>query len=237
MVPGLAKYLEDLSRHLRLDPLRERQIIREIYTHLEERVQDLEGRGRPREEAVEEATRGFGRPKALAEEIEQVHNSGRWADAALAAMPYLAVSFLFAFNLWQSFAWLTVFLAVSVGMTLLGWWRGKPHWMYPWAGYSLALPLVSGIIAVAAVGQGGWGLLRGDGLALPLWVYGGLLLYIPLSLGMLLSVMRQVVRRDWIFASLMILPFPILARWILSLQVEGSALVYVRRLTVLGIPE
>lgn len=228
MVPGLVRYLEDLSLHLRLDSRREGRIIREMYSHLEDRVLDLEREGLSREQAVQEATRGFGKPQAVAQEMYRVHSTGSWADALLAATPHVGVFLLFALQLWQSFAWLAAFLTASVAVTLIGWWRGKPQWMYPWAGYSLALPLVSGMIAAVAVGRGGWGMLHGQALALPLWMYAGLLAYIPLSLWMLLSAVRRVIRRDWTFASLMILPFPILVRWILSLQVEGSALVYGR---------
>ena len=228
MVPGLVKYLDDLGLHLRLDPIRERQILRELYGHLEDRVEEMESRGLPPEEAVSEATRGFGRTQTVAGQINEAHSTGTWADAFLAAIPYAAVALLFALQLWQSFAWLVAFLTISVGVTLIGWWRGKPLWMYPWAGYSLVLPLVTGMIAATAVAQAGWGLFHAQSPPLPLWVYVGLLVYIPLSFSMLLSVVRQVIRRDWTLASLMILPFPILARWILSLQVEGSALVYNR---------
>jgi hypothetical protein len=45
---------------------------------------------------------------------------------------------------------------------------------------------------------------------------------------MVVSVILKVVRFDWLMASLMLLPFPILTRWMLSLQFEGSALAYNR---------
>ena len=228
MVPELVRYLEDLSIHLRLSPLRERQLIREVYTHLEDRVQDLTAEGVPMDDAVERATQGFGRPEAVAREMHQVHSIGTWAEALLAASPYAGVFLLFGLHLWQSLAWLAVFMGVSVGVTLIGWWRGKPPWMYPWAGYSLVLPLVSGIIATASVAKAGLALVSGDPLALPVWVLLGLLVYIPFALWMVVSVMIKVIRLDWIFASLMFLPFPILVRWMLSLQFEGNALSYSR---------
>ena len=228
MVPGLVKYLEVISANLRLNPVRQRQIIREMYTHLEERVGDLEAGGLSRDQAVRQATTGFGQPTTVAREIDEVHRERSWLSASLAAAPYVGVSLLFALELWTSLAWLAVFLSVSVAMTLLGWWRGKPMWMYPWAGFSLVLPLVSGLIAGAAVGEAGWHLLHGREPTLPYWVLLGLLAYMPFSIWMLVSVMVKVVRFDWIFASLMLLPFPILVRWILSLQFEGSALAYER---------
>ena len=51
MLPArLVNYLEELSAHLRLDPLRERQLLREMHTHLEDRVADLRTQGRSLEE-------------------------------------------------------------------------------------------------------------------------------------------------------------------------------------------
>ncbi len=228
MVPEIVRYLEDLSLHLRLNPLRERQVIREVYTHLEDRVRDLEDGGRTREQAVAEATSKFGKPVAVAQEISHVHSDRSWRNAILAAAPYIGVFFLFALHAWQSLPWLCVFLSVSVVMTLVGWWRGKPHWMYPWAGFSLLIPMVTGIIAISAASKDGLAYLDGQEMKLPAWVLLGLLAYIPFSLWMLLSVMLKVIRFDWLMASLMLLPFPILVRWMLSLQFEGSALAYSR---------
>ena len=228
MVPELVKYFEDLSVHLRLSPVKERELIREMHTHLEDRIQDLQEQGRSRAEAVEEATRGFGRPETVAKEVYEVHAVGTWGAALLAATPYAAVFLLFSAQLWQSLIWLSVFMTVSVVVTLVGWWHGKPQWMYPWAGYALLLPLVSGITAFTSVGREGVALLAGEGLTLPIWALLGLLVYVPLAAWMLLSVMVKVIRYDWIFASLMLLPFPILARWMLSLQLEGNALAYKR---------
>ncbi len=234
MVPGLVKYLEVISANLRLHPVRQRQIIREMYTHLEERVDDLEARGLTHDQAVDQATAGFGQPRAVARELYEVHSDRNWLSASLAAAPYVGVSLLFALGLSTSLTWLAVFLSASVGMTLLGWWRGKPQWMYPWAGFSLVLPLVSGLIAGAAVGQAGWQVLHGREPTLPYWVVLGLLTYMPFSIWMLVSVLVKVIRFDWIFASLMLLPFPILVRWILSLQFEGSALAYERGIIAPG---
>ncbi|MCH7552605.1 MAG: hypothetical protein IIC82_01210, partial [Chloroflexi bacterium] len=88
MVPELVKYFEDLSVHLRLSPVKERELIREMHTHLEDRIQDLQEQGRSRAEAVEEATRGFGRPETVAKEVYEVHAVGTWGEALLAATPY-----------------------------------------------------------------------------------------------------------------------------------------------------
>ena len=226
MVPDLVRYLEDLSVHLRLNPLKERQVIREMYTHLEDRVTELEGDGLTQQEAVRVATKGFGPPKVVAEELYGAHGVGTWIDALLAASPYFGVFLLFGLHLWTSLLWLGVFMTASVAMTLIGWWKGKPVWMYPWAGFALVLPMASGVIAGSSVWEAGLGLVRGHSPSAPTWVLLGLLAYVPLSLWMVISVAVKVIRLDWIFASLMLLPFPIVVRWVLSLQFEGSAIVY-----------
>ena len=95
MVPDLVRYLEELSVHLRLNPLKERQVIREMYTHLEDRVTELEGDGLTQREAVRVATKGFGPPKVVAEELFGAHGVGTWTDALLAASPYFGVFLLF----------------------------------------------------------------------------------------------------------------------------------------------
>lgn len=124
MIPGLVRYLEDLSLHLRLNPLRERQVIREMYTHLEDRVRNLQDDGCTREQAVTEATSKFGKPVAIAHELSHVHSERPWGNALLAAAPYAGVFLLFASHGWRSLPWLCTFLTVSVVMTLIGWWRG-----------------------------------------------------------------------------------------------------------------
>ena len=228
MIPGLVRYLEEISVHLRLNPLREKQLLRELYTHLEDRVEEFEEEGRPHETAVTEATRTFGSPRLVAHEMYQVHGLGTWVSAAIASVPYIAVAFLFALHLWTSLAWLAAFMTVSVLVTLLGWWKGKPPWMYPWAGFSLVLPVASGFIAAGAFWRDATALAAGESAALPLWALAGLLVYAALALQLVVSVLVKVVRMDWTYASLMLLPIPIVVRWLLSLQMEGSVLAYER---------
>ena len=171
MIPGLVRYLEEISVHLRLNPLREKQVLRELYTHLEERVEEFEEEGRPHDTAVREATRTFGSPRLVAQEMYHVHGLGTWVSAAIASVPYIAVAFLFALHLWTSLAWLAAFMTVSVLVTLLGWWKGKPPWMYPWAGFSLVLPIGSGFIAAGAFWRDATALVSGGNAELPLWAY------------------------------------------------------------------
>lgn len=228
MIPGLVRYLEQISIHLRLNPLREKQVLRELYTHLEDRVQEFEAGGRPRAEAVEEATRAFGSPLRVAHEMYRVHSIGTWLDAALASVPYLAVSLLFALHLWTSLAWLAVFMAISVIFALTGWWRGKPLWMYSWAGFALVIPVASGFIAAGSFWRDFSTVLHGGGPTLSLWILAGLAVYVPLALWLVASVLVKVVRLDWAYASMMLLPIPIAVRWLLSLQFSGSALTYER---------
>lgn len=222
----LSAYLEELGAHLRLDPFHERQVLREMHSHLQERMSELRARGLTEEEATETALQGLGHPHLLARELTSAHTASSWTEALLAAFPYLCVSLIFALQLWPSLAWLGIFMTTSVAATLYGWWRKKPLWMFPWAGFSLVLPLASGFIAGAAVATAAVRILHGQPTQLPLFVVLGLLAYVPLALWLIVSVIHKVVRFDWIFASLMLLPFPVLVRWFLSLQFQGSALAY-----------
>ncbi len=228
MIPQLVHYLEELSLNLKLDPRQARSIVREMYTHLDERVRDLRQQGIPSDEAVKRAIQEFGRPENVAREMCEVHDQGSWTAGLLAGTPHLLVAFLFTSRQWQDFRWLAFFLTVAVGVTIFAWWKGKPVWMYPWAGYSLSLPLATSAIAVMALVQGGLLLSRGSPTPVPVWVYLGLVAYVPMGLWMVISTSIKVAKRDWIFASLMVLPFPILVRWLMSLQVDGQALVYNR---------
>jgi hypothetical protein len=47
------------------------------------------------------------------------------------------------------------------------------------------------------------------------------LIYIPLALWLLTSIVFRVVRRDWLLTSLMMLPLPAALSWLLTLEKEG----------------
>ena len=221
--------LNSIRVHLRLDSHSEAQILRELSTHLEEEIQDLKESGLPEAEAAETATERFGSPRAIAQEMYRVHSKGSWAQACLAAFPHLLIALMFCFHLWQNG---NCILAISVAVTtvaIYGWWRGKPTWFYPWLGYSLVPILIGGLLSTLVIGQALAFLLWGKGSPPSLWAWLAVLAYVPLGLWIIRSVTVRVVRRDWIYGSLMALPLPVLGAWLWSFFKEGRLLEYDRQ--------
>jgi hypothetical protein len=89
--PELKGYLEGIRYRLRLDPAAEKKIVRELYTHIEDRAQELKAAGLSQPEATKSATERFGRPGAIAAEIYKVYSKGSWRVALLAAIPHLLI--------------------------------------------------------------------------------------------------------------------------------------------------
>jgi hypothetical protein len=205
----IRQYLNNLRCHLRVEPTSERDILRELYTHLEEETDELCQTGVPRKEAARLATERCGSIQALAQEFHQVYNRGTLVQALLAALPHLLIALAFILNLWRGWHWMA---AISVSMmlvTIYEWRRGKPAWLYPWLGYCLAMVLVLALVL--------WQIIS---VPSP-WLWLLLLAYIPFALWLLASMVLRAVRRDWLLASLMMLPLPIAIGWLLTLEQEG----------------
>lgn len=211
-----AAYLTSLRTHLQMGRLERAGVMRELSTHLEDRTLELMDRGLSREEAVAEAARRFGDPRAIASELSSVHNQGTWREVGLSALPHLLVAALFASHRWLELEWLGLSLLVAAGVSAFGWARGRPLWTYPWLGYALFPFLLVGTVSLATLGQATWSILTRDYMPTsPLsWAIG-------LSLGILGVVLVcyllvWVSKRDWLHASLLILPVPILSLSLLA---------------------
>jgi len=207
MTSALSHYLEYIRANLRLDLYREKEVVQELETHIEDRLEELKETGLSEEEATKTCLGLMGSAKVIARQIYEAHSQGSWPQALLAAMPHLLFGILFALNWWHHIGWLSFILALVLGTAIYGWWHGKPTWVFPWLGYSL--------LPVAVVG-----------LLLPhlpkglLWV--AVFLYIPLTLWWLYYLIDQTVRRDWLFGSLMLLPVPIIAGWFLAIEPQSN---------------
>ena len=199
----LSHYLENIKGNLRLDFPEEREVINELKTHIEDRLQELEESGLSEEEATETCLGLLGSAKMVARQIYEAHSQGSWRQALLASMPHLLFGLLFVLNWWHHIGWLSITLILILGAIAYGWWHGKPAWVFSWLGYTL--------LPVAMVG-----------LLLPLlpqgWSWVAIFLYIPLALWWLYYIVDQTVRRDWLFSSLMLLPVPIIAGWFLAIE-------------------
>ena len=91
-------------------------------------------------------------------------------------------------------------------MAIYGWWHGKPAWLFPWLGYSLLPVVVAGLLLLY--------LPKG-------WSWVAIVIYIPLALWLVYSVIIQTIKRDWLYSSLMLFPIPIIIGWFLAVELEG----------------
>jgi len=205
-----SNYTDNLKDHLRLDTTIENNVVREIRTHIEDKKHELIESGLSEKEAAVAATHLMGSPELVARQIYEVYSQGSWLQAIFAALPHLLVAAFFALHWWQSTFWLIGILAVVVVCVIYGWLHGKPAWLFPWLGYCLLPVIAVGILLVYL--PGGWAWLAASA-------------YVPLALLIVFSVTKKITRKDWVFASLMLLPVPIMFGWILALWIlalEGN---------------
>jgi len=207
MATVLSHYLNIIRDNLRLDVPDEREALNELETHIEDRLQELKEAGLSEEEAANTCVRLLGSAKLVAHQIYEAHSQGSWRQTLLASAPHLLFGLLFVLNWWQGIGGLLIMLTLVLATAIYGWWHGKPTWLFPWLGYSL-LPVV------------GAGLLL---LYLPAgWAWLAILVYIPLALWLLFSVIVQTIKRDWLHSSLMLLPVPLIIGWFLAVWLEGK---------------
>jgi hypothetical protein len=208
-------YLRSLKHHLRLDPEIRDDLIRELRGHLDDKTRELQEAGMSEEEASEIADSLLGSPRIMAQQIYEVYSQGSWKQTLFAVLPHFLTASLFALHWWSSPVWLSVILAVVIGTVVYGWCRGKPAWLFSWLGYLLIPVVAAGVMLLYL--PGGWA-----------WIAA--LVYIPLAIFILVVVAKQILKIDWLFVSLMLLPVPIVLGWVMVLSTGdaflGEGLVY-----------
>jgi hypothetical protein len=207
MVTVLSHYLDSIRDNLRLDLSTEREVISELETHIEDRLEELKDNGLSEEEAADTCVGLLGSAKLVARQMYEAHSQGSWQQALLASAPHLLFGLLFALNWWQGIGWLLVMLALVLAAAIYGWWHGKPTWLFPWLGYSL-LPVVGAGLLLLYLPKG--------------WSWLAILVYIPLALWFIFSIVVQTIKRDWLQSSLMLFPVPIIIGWFLAVGLEGK---------------
>ena len=200
-----SNYLNSLKSYLRIDSTTEDDVVRELRAHIEDKGEELIESGLSADEATRAAARSLGSPKLVAKQMYEVYSQGSWKQALFAALPHLLVALFFAMHWWHITAWLSPILVVVIGIAIYGWTHGKPAWLFPWLGYCLTPVIVIGTLLINL--PGGWA-----------WVAA--IACIPLALLALLPVTKEIIERDWLFASLMLLPIPIVLGWRLALGIE-----------------
>ena len=207
MVTSLSSYLNSIRDNLRLEPSSEKEVIDELQTHIDDKLQELKEAGLSEEEAANTCVSLLGSAKLVARQIYEAHSQGTWRQTLLASMPHFLFALLFTLNWWRGSGWLLVMLVSVLTMAVYGWWRGKPTWLFPWLGYSL-LPVVLAGLSLLYLPKG--------------WSWLAILLYIPLALWLLYSITVQTIKRDWLYCSLMLLPVPTIIGWFLAVEPGGK---------------
>ncbi len=229
MATAIQRYLGELGRRLRLDPKAQLEVLRELQAHLEDKAQELQQRGFSPESALRLAVQALGSPAKVGDELYAAHHRTSLAEACLAAMPHVLFGVLFALHLWTAFGLVAVFLIFATVATVLVWRKGPPSWVYPWLGYCLVAPAAVWLFAFSEVSYATLELfLRGTpGMPVLLYVLGSV--YVLLAIRLAWRLLVRVVQRDWLFASLMVFPFPVLVSWLLYLNNNGGVLSYDRQ--------
>ena len=203
MTTPLSYYLNSVRDNLRLDLSQESEVISELETHIEDKLEEMRKAGLSEEEAANTCVKLLGSAKLVARQIYEAHSQGTWGQTLLASMPHLLFALLFALNWWRGIGWLLIMLVLVLSMAVYGWWHGRPAWLFPWLGYSL-LPVVAAGLLLLYLPKG--------------WSWLAILLYIPLALWLLYSITVQTIKRDWLYTSLMLLPVPAIIAWFLAVE-------------------
>ncbi|MFC2045230.1 permease prefix domain 1-containing protein [Chloroflexota bacterium] len=221
MTPALALYLESVRKSLRLEPSDELEVLNELETHIEDKIEELREAGLSEEEAAESCVELLGSAKIVAGQLYEARSQGTWGNAILAAMPHLLFASLFVLNWLQGSGWIifvivltlsaaSVFL-ISPQRTIYRWLKGKPTWLFSWLGYSLLPVATAGFLILSLP---------------PEWLWLAVVIYIPLAVWLLYRFAVQNLMRDWLYTSLMLLPMPIVIAWLLIVKPEAGLSLY-----------
>jgi len=134
-MPALDDYLERVGRELQASPEEAAEVLREVRSHLELAMRDLERNGGDGSAGLAQALARFGAAEQIGRELRQVHGRSAWQETILAVLPLLLFGWLP--SVLPAPAW-SAPLALAVA-TLVGWRARWPLWWWAWLGW---LPLV-----------------------------------------------------------------------------------------------
>jgi len=217
-------YLDQIRSNLHLDPGTEQRVIGELETYFQDKIDELRTEGLTEADAARRAIDCFGTPRTVAKMLYEAHSRGSWLEALLAAQPALLASALFATHLWSMPLALIPAFSLLLFVTLLGWLRGKPDWLYPWIGCAFAPVLAFVFLSRNFVYGSIYSLVVGSGVSAEHFT---LLLFLGLyavSFWIVLAVVSRILRRDWLLVSYMLLPLPLLGIWIAAIDGMGPVL-------------
>jgi hypothetical protein len=222
MLPEIRNYLNDIKSHLYLDPITERQIIGELISYFHEKISELRDRGFSEIEAAREAITACGRPRVIARLWYEACSRGSWTEAALSALPHVIVAGLFLSHMWNDAIVGPVIFLLIVMITLFGWWKGKSCWLYPWIGYSMFPLIVAEFASLPVYTRLIHFVITGTGPLPPAWMIAMVVLLLLGSIWIFVSTTIKVIRRDWILASMMLIPLPVMTSWLYNIEQAGG---------------
>lgn len=207
MSTGIDEYLHNVKSSLRLEAPDEAEVIRELATHIEDEVKELKGTGLRDDEAVSACIRLLGSAKSVGRKIYEAHSQGTWQQALLTSLPHLLFALLFILNWWRGLTAVLILLIGIMSTAVYGWWHRKSGWLFPWIGYSLLPVIIAGLSLIYLP----------TGLT---WI--AFIVYIPLTLWLILRVITQTIKKDWLYLSLMLLPMPAIIGWFVAADWQGN---------------
>ena len=215
MTPALAHYLESVRDNLRLESSDEREVLSELETHIEDKLEELRETGLSEEDAAESCMAVLGSAEAVANQIYEARSQGTWGEALLASTPHLLFASLFALNWWHGSGWLILMIALVLGTavvfllvphkTIYRWFSSKPIWLLSWLSYSLLPVAITGVLILNLPKE---------------WLWLAAVVYVPLTIWLLYRTAIQNIRKDWLYNSLALLPVPIALSWFLVVRPE-----------------
>jgi hypothetical protein len=217
-------YLSRIKSNLHLDPSTERKVMGELETYFQDKIEDLRTEGLTEADAARQAIVSFGTPRKVAKLLYEAHSRGSWLEALLAAQPALLGAGLFATHFWSQGLVLIPAFALLLFVTLLGWLKGKPNWLYPWIGFAFAPLLALVFLSRNFVYHSIYSILVGSGVSaehITLMLFLGLY---AVSFWIVLAVVSRILKRDWLLVSYMLVPLPLLGIWIISIDGGGQIL-------------
>jgi len=200
-------YLDSLKDHIRLNPTIKDGFVRELRGHLDDAALDLQNDGISADEAQKIAVKFLGSPRVIAQQIYEVYSQGSWRETLFAIIPHFLTSSLLLLRWIPDPIWLAVILGCVIATIIYGWCRGKPAWLFSWLGY-LVIPIIMGGVAL---------LYLPGNLA---WMIT--LVYMPVAIFILVIITRQIMKIDWLFISLLLLPVPVVLGWVIVLNKPGT---------------
>jgi hypothetical protein len=207
MTRELAEYIENIRFTSKIGSAEDTEIIGELESHIEDRIQELTDAGLSEEEATRTCLGQMGSPSLVARQIYEAYSQGTWKQVLMASLPHLLFGGIFVLNWWHHISWLIVLLSLTLGITIYGWCHGKPNWVFSWLSYSL-IPVLSTSLLLVYLPKG-WSLI-----VIPF--------YLSLAGWWLIHIVNQIIKKDWLFSSVMLLPIPIIVGWFFTICPTGK---------------